>query len=235
MKPCKSRGKRDEGWNCRDHAAMLGWLLQLGGIQSRACTGKMIMVCGPTAGGPPCGLELDPHTWNFVENFGYIDISVRVPRFLFPDWESWKVTSVVGSTVQSEFATDFRLAVSAFEYEDRMAAATHVNDGRMLLYRPIVSQPVDFFILGDPAGWINSLLTVELQEDFKFGSLIYLQLLFHLWKTLQGERETLTAVSRTKAWSFIAKIPAEEIWASFQEIPILSDYLKASLMTKHNC
>ena len=167
MKPFKNRGRRDEGWSCRDYAAMVGLLLQLHGIQSTVCTGKMMVMSGPTEDGRPCGLEANPHSWNLIEGFGHVDLSVRIPRFLFPEWEAWKITRVVGSSVQSEPLANFDLAGSDSPYQQQIAVATHKKNTRGLVYRAVKREPVDSTMSIDLAGYGDQLAAYSPNSIFK--------------------------------------------------------------------
>ena len=199
-KKFNNRGRRDEGWSCRDHSAIVALLLQLLGIPSNVCFGKLMMITGPIGTDRPYGLDVNPHRWNFVEETGHIDLSVRVPKNQFPTWDNWEIDAVVGSKVQSEPATKFLLATSERSYHDHIAPATHLRDNRVLIYKLEKSVPVRSIPMDNLVGWIESPLGCRLQGEFQSGPLIYMQALYHLWMFIQGERETLTIVCKNEAW-----------------------------------
>jgi hypothetical protein len=203
-KPFKNRGQRDQGWSCRDHAAIAARILQALGIPSRVIFGKMMMCTGPTATDRPCGLEADPHAWNFIKELGHFDLSIRVPRSL---WDEWTITAVAGSKVLADPMTHFAAVTAEQMYQQQVAIASNLENERILIYRSTHFAEAKSIPLEDLAKWIDSPLGVRLKEGLDTDPNIYSKAVCHLLLFISGERETLTNLSHSEAWKNVSQIP----------------------------
>jgi hypothetical protein len=189
----------------------MAWLMRLLGVSSRICTGKMMMICGPDVGCQPHGLESNPHTWNFVEGFGHVDLSVRVPKYDFPSAENWNLSAVVRSEVIAIPKVEFEAVTSEQLYQDHVSIASNLAARRFLIYRAQQVVQAESISTADVHKWIHSPLGDRLEEDYGSGSLIYLQAIHHLWMFSKGNCPSLTGLSKDAAWMHLSRIPTREM------------------------
>ena len=77
--PKDRNGEMDFGWNCRDHAVVVGPLSQMFKFSASVFDGKSIYVQGPSGGNPPNGIGQSIHAWTVIERGGHFDLSLKFP------------------------------------------------------------------------------------------------------------------------------------------------------------
>jgi hypothetical protein len=122
--PFNNKGAMDAGWNCRDHALIVALLLRNFGIPSFVCFGKMMLVTGPNGNERSLGDSVNPHSWNFIQEADWLDVSVRASR-QFSSWRDWKIEGVFGGIVRANLATTHLITKSYIDFENGVNAATH--------------------------------------------------------------------------------------------------------------
>lgn len=193
----------DVGWNCRDHAWTLAFLLQFFGIDSAVAHGQAFFASGPTAKQEAVSYTQVPHSWLIAKNLGAIDLSIKPvfvaagDRFSVPiKWVF--LNGAAPGKCEALFFTDenaYRRATRQLpERRNRMGAA-YLAEGYERLEQ-------DHF--ESAARWMDSSLTRQLLDLRADPSGLYAALLAHLTGFLQGQTPSLTALPFRDAWSALA-------------------------------
>jgi hypothetical protein len=77
IEPAERRGKWDPGWNCRDHAFIVGFIARLLRSEAVVILGRAMFIVGPSGEKVPLGVEQSPHAWLAINGYGYFDLSLR--------------------------------------------------------------------------------------------------------------------------------------------------------------
>src|SRR5690242_5536536 len=95
IKPFINRGTWDAGWNCRDHALVVGTILLLGHIECRIVHGTAAFTQGPVAHQDPLLMWVEHHAWIDIDG-GPLDLSPRLTRSNDPGWRPWHLKLICG-------------------------------------------------------------------------------------------------------------------------------------------
>lgn len=199
----------DAGWNCRDHALVLSFLLQDFGIECAVAHGEAVFGRGPAAGKPSSSYSQNPHSWILVKDLGAIDLSIK-PAFtsageryevpldgVFLNRSLGKKKCAVGFFANNK---TYRLAADSLSVERNAAGAAYWQCAMELL---------DPSLRPGGAGWVRSALAVELDARHGNPSPLYAELISHLSALLRNETQSLAALSFDEAWARLAaRIPA---------------------------
>lgn len=203
----------DAGWNCRDHAWTLSFLLQSFGFEHAVVHGEAFFAAGPAAKRSAVSYEQTPHSWIFVKDLGHIDLSIK-PDFVSAgdvfrvpiEWVFLNKASI-GNKCDTWFFSDaavYRRTVDQLpERRNRISAAYCISG-----YELLGSDHVEF-----AAGWLRSGLADRLGARYGNPSRLYAALPEHLRGILHGTAPSLTALSFDDAWATIAERqyrPAEQ-------------------------
>ncbi len=202
--PCLIGNQVDAGWNCRDHAWTLSFLLQSFGFESVVAHGEAFFAAGPAAKRAAVSYAQTPHSWIMVKDLGAIDLSIR------PDFSSagddfgvpieWVFLNKgsAGNKCNTQFFNDaaaYRRTVDQLpQLRNRISAAYRI-DG----YEHLDSNHLEF-----AAGWLRSSLADRLGLRYGNPSRLYLTLLDHLGGFLRGTTPSLATLSFDDAWAAIA-------------------------------
>lgn len=195
----------DAGWNCRDHAWILSFLLQSFGFENVVAHGEAFFAAGPAAKRPAVSYAQAPHSWIIVKNLGHIDLSIK-PDFVSAgdlyqvpiEWVFLNKASV-GGKCDTWFFSDaaaYRIKINQLpEHRNRISAAYCISGHEIL-----GSDHMEF-----AAGWLRSSLTDRLGTRYGNPSRLYAALLEHLRGFILGNTPGLTAFSFDGAWAAIAE------------------------------
>jgi len=199
----------DAGWDCRDHALVLSFLLQDFGIECAVAHGEAVFGRGPTAGKASSSYSQNPHSWLIVKDLGAIDLSIK-PAFtsagecyevpldgVFLNRSLGNKKCVVGFFADNN---NFRLAADSLCVERNAAGAA---------YWQCALESLDPSLRSGGAGWMRSALAVELDVRYGNPSPLYAELVSHLSALLRNKTQSLAASSFEAAWATLAaRIPA---------------------------
>lgn len=202
--PCLVGNQVDAGWNCRDHAWTLSFLLQSFGLESVVAHGEAFFATGPAAKRAAVSYAQAPHSWVMVKDLGAIDLSIR------PDFSSagddfgvpieWVFLNKgsAGSKCDTQFFNDdaaYRRTVEQLpQLRNRIGAAYRI-DG----YEQLEGNHLEF-----AAGWLRSSLSDRLGIRYGNPSRLYVTLLDHLGGFLRGTTASLAMLPFDDAWAAIA-------------------------------
>ncbi len=193
----------DAGWNCRDHAWILSFLLRTHGIDCVVAHGEAFFAMGPTAKRPATSYGQQPHSWIVARNLGAIDLSIK-PEFcsagdVFQLPIEWVFLNRAGAKIRCDaqfFNADgpFRLAAENLPLRRNQAGAA---------YRVREIEWLETDHGGFAADWIRSPLSDKLGTRYGRQSGPYAALLMHLESFLRGDARSLAALSFDEAWGVI--------------------------------
>jgi hypothetical protein len=206
--PFSNRGVWDEGWNCRDHAVVVGFLMAMSGHFPYLLGGKCMFVQGPSDGRPPVGFQQSPHVWLGSNLGGCFDLSVRLtgvrhPKFNFPDWP---VQAIAGSKCVPTDTIGFSHTALPEKYEKLTAAAGHVQGVQMAVYLR-QAEPLAFTreLLRTASDFSNSPLTDRLRDQCGPCPGWHARAAMHLHDFLNGRTASLAKLAQGKAWEAVAQ------------------------------
>lgn len=203
--PHINRGKRDDGWNCRDHALIVGGVARMFGFKSLAVSGAAMFVQGPIGHHAPVGRSVDPHTWVQIENVGAVDVSVRLKGFKdMPKWKDWETSGLVGSQFHPIGRVNYLSTSDPAKYDNSINIATHRVDQKYGIYLRKAAEPIGVDQLQMAFKWCNSPLTVRLSNLFKNRHDLYPKAILHLTSLLKGEATSVVQLPQMKAWATVA-------------------------------
>jgi hypothetical protein len=204
VEPHENRGIWDEGWNCRDHAFLVGFLIaMLGDASAHAIFGKAMFAQGPIGDAPPVGFEQGPHAWTGSNLCGHVDLSLRLsgvrhPDFKFPDWP---VYAIAGSQCVPFEGTRFVHTANAQKYESTVSQASHSEGVRTAIYlRQATPIPFTKKVLFTAFDFCNSPLTDRLRTQFGQRPDVYASAVLHLLDFLHAETGSMRELEQLEAW-----------------------------------
>lgn len=208
--PFDNRGSPDLGWMCRDHALVVGHLAELHGLDVMLRHGKCMFVQGPTVdGAPPVGVGQDEtaggHTWVYVDRIGDIDVSPKL-SLRFSRWRPLRSPGVIGARFVAEGDARFVLTGDLHEYEQAVAAASHLSDVAQAIYWLDREEPLSGEVRAKGLSWPDSRVSIRLRQRGQPDDL-YSRAARHLLGVWRGERRSLRRVSFNKAWTYVAQDP----------------------------
>jgi hypothetical protein len=217
MEPAERRGKWDPGWNCRDHAFIVGFVVRLLRSEAVVILGRAMFIVGPSGEKVPLGLEQSLHAWIAIDGDGYFDLSIRLDESVMPggNWFAWPVKALAANQfVPSEVASFIHTAQAA-NFEQKIAIASHAANLRTAVYlRESAHVRLTKRLLFGAFQFCNSPLTTMLRNIFGERPDLYARAALHLYNLLEGEAEPLVGVSQRSAWETLSQRYAK----SFLEI-----------------
>jgi hypothetical protein len=212
LAPHVNHGKRDDGWNCRDHALVFAAVAQLRGARASAVSGIVMFVQGSTEGTRPVGRRVEPHAWVIVESVGTFDVSVRLAHFKdLPEWKDWQVSGLLGSAFHPRNRVSYMMTADEVAFETCVNAATHQEDGRFAFYLRKRVEPLTADMIKRSYSWCNSPLTDRLRNISKGRRDLYAKAILHLSELVDGSGDSVTKLAQMKAWKRIAERPGNAI------------------------
>jgi hypothetical protein len=207
----------DAGWNCRDHAWILSFLLRSFGFENAVAHGEAFFAAGPAAKRPTISYAQTPHSWILVKDLGHIDLSIKPDFVSAGDVFSVPIAWVflnkasVGNKCDTRFFSDaaaYRRTIGNTidqlpERRNHISAAYCISG-----YEILGSDHLEF-----AAGWLRSGLADRLGARYGNPSRLYAALLEHLRGILHGTTPGLSALSFDDAWAVLAERqhhPAEQ-------------------------
>jgi hypothetical protein len=207
LPPAERRGHWDMGWNCRDHAFILGLVAALFGAESVLIQGRAMFIQGPVGEQPPKAIEQGVHAWLCLLPVDLIDVSVRLRecRVRQVDWPGWPTKVVSASGCVPPGSVRFIHTARPEKYERETAIATHVEGGRTAVYLR-ESNPLQFTNqrLFGAFSVCNSPMTELLMASFGPRPDLYARAALHLFDLLNGDTESLAEMEQLPAWEAIA-------------------------------
>jgi hypothetical protein len=214
-KPFVNNGLYDGGWNCRDHALVIGGLISILGRKIGISHGKNMMVKGPTKHFPPIGYGQDGnmgagHSWIVDESLTIFDYSLKLPKgkknkqwksYSDPIVENTKCNNVKGATIV--------VTNNLNDYESEIASSTHIDDGFRIIYYQEKYELFNPSKALDPFHWIDSPLSNKMKLRYPKG--IYVKIIMHLHELISGKAKSVAKKSQIGAWNTISKRSEEDI------------------------
>lgn len=201
--PCMVNNQVDAGWNCRDHAWTLSFLLQFFGIESIVAHGEAFFAAGPTAKQSAISYVQAPHSWLVIRTLGAIDLSIKPCFMSADDRYSVPIKFVfLGNAAPAGCDTLFFSEDSAYRKAVDRLPAQRNRIGAAYLFRQYESLGDEHFRFA--AGWIGSSLARLLGTRDNDPSWLYAALLRHLINFIQGRTRSLAALPFRDAWSAVA-------------------------------
>jgi hypothetical protein len=207
--PRSNSGTLDGGWSCRDHVVVLGTLLVENGVGCRVQHGRSMFCQGSGQEGEPAlanGQTVDfrpmSHSWLDVDGIGIVDLSPQLDsRFYRRDlWHPVSSRGVIGDRWMTEPPTSVTVVGHLSEYDNEIAAASHLVEGQIAIYLLEGEEQFTKEITEEGLEWANSPLSIKLR-DRGLPSDVYGRASRHLGG-LDGRR-SLSTVSQMKAWSIL--------------------------------
>jgi hypothetical protein len=207
LPPAVRRGDWDMGWNCRDHALILGFVAALFDAQCVLVQGRAIFVQGPVGEKPPVAIEQAPHAWVCLPPANYIDASVRLGEFKSQqvDWPGWPTKVIGGSGCVPPESARFIHTAQWEKYQRETAIATHHEPGRTVIYlREFAQIRLTKQVLFGAFSFCNSPMTNILRDSFGRRPDLYARAALHLFDLLNGEAKPLMEMEQLRAWELLA-------------------------------
>jgi hypothetical protein len=204
MEPAERRGKWDPGWNCRDHAFIVGLVVRLFGTEAVLIPGRAIFIVGPSSEKASLGVEQSPHAWLGINGDGFFDLSLRLDKSVMP--VAWPVKALAASQFMPSEVARFIHTAQAENYEQKTAIATHAEYARTAVYFR-ESEYVRFTrrLLFGAFQFCNSPLTNMLRDYFGERPDLYARAVLHLYDLFEGNAEPLIGMSQLSAWKILSK------------------------------
>lgn len=201
--PCMVGDRIDVGWNCRDHAWTLVFLLRHLGVDSAVVHGRAFFASGPIAKQEAVSYAQTPHSWVIVKGLGAIDLSIKPDfvcagdRFSVPIQWVFLNNAAPGKCETQFFNNEaaFRHAIGQLPERRNRIAAAYLAEG----YEQLGREHFEF-----AARWADSSLARQLTGLRADPSGLYAALLAHLAGLLQGQARSLAALSFREAWLLLA-------------------------------
>lgn len=210
--PFDNNGTWDDGWNCRDHALVIGALAQMLKFKASIIFGKAGYIQGPVNSSPPVGLMQSPHAWVAVEKGGFFDLSLRLDRMHDDKWSSWTTMAVGGSNVYPAGSARFVMVKTPVEYENCVANATHMTNTRTAIYLGNEYALLSREIVSNSLGWCNSPLCDRVRA--KFGEVIdfHARVILHLADLVHNAAEPMSHLNQTQAWEKLCERKGDQVY-----------------------
>lgn len=194
----------DAGWNCRDHAWLLHFLLQGFGFETLIAHGEVFFGARSGARHQSVSYTQNPHSWVVIKGLGSIDLSIK-RRFItsgdqFEMPINWIFLNNGPSLsrctiVHCDNRTSYQRAVGDLQLENRIAGAAYLVDS---------FERLDDSHLNHGAAWAQSPLAHGLRERTgKNPSPLYVALLNHMSDFISGRAPTLTGLAFDDAWDYL--------------------------------
>lgn len=201
--PCMVNNQVDAGWNCRDHAWILSFLLRFFGIESVVAHGEAYFAAGPTARQTAISYDQAPHSWLVIRNLGAIDLSIKPAFTIAENLYSVPIQWVfLGNAAPAGCETRFFSEDGAYRKAVEQLPAQRNKIGAAYLSRQYESLGEEHFRFA--AGWIGSSLSCLLGTRDNDPSWLYAALLRHLIDFIQGRTRSLAALPFRDAWAAVA-------------------------------
>lgn len=207
-RPSLVKGRHDMGWNCKDHALLVGGLALLKGLAVIAIQGRAAFICGGSDGHPPSGYVVDPHWWVSIEGIGDCDLSPRIDLVSGSmTWPWMGPTGLVGGTFLPAAAVHCSAAESDREFDQALGRVVNQVGGFHACYRPAHWEVFNEDTVTGALKWCDSPLSVNvLRPKIRRGDLHAKAILF-LDDFISGKAASLTRLSQLQAWGDIARQP----------------------------
>lgn len=204
----------DAGWNCRDHAWIITFLLRAFGHESVVAHGKAFYASGPTGKRATISYSQQPHSWVMIRKLGAIDLSIK-PEFIsagdvFQVPIDWVFLNKAGAKTRCD--TLFFSEDAAYQN-----AVTHLplrRNQAAVAYRTMEVELLDDGHFPFAAGWTRSSLCDRLGLRHGDPSLLYTALLMHLIEFIRGNARSLAALPFDDAWAVLA----ERRWSTAEPV-----------------
>ncbi|GAA6159200.1 hypothetical protein NBRC116589_13740 [Ruegeria sp. HU-ET01832] len=206
VRPFMNEGKRDEGWMCREHSLIVACIAALKGFVPHICWGKMFVTGADYETGELKHLRVDTHSWNAIDDFGFLDLSISLKNGEHSGWRNWKANCMLQNKLYPQDNADFFYFVSHDRARFEHAATLSIQTKKptiAYLGEEIAILASDY--LRGSTKYVNSPLTDELKSLPKFDETIYLKAAWHVWLVLNRKTKPLQGVSRLEAWSHISE------------------------------
>lgn len=190
----------DAGWSCRDHALVVGILLESFGYKAMLAHGEALFVRGPSGKSPSVCFTQRPHHWLLVQEVGAMDLSVkpdfasggeqiRFPlRTLFAN--QWHPRGK-GRVIFINDAKAFARAEEALPQQRNHATAVYLTKEAEHIHEGHINYS---------AGWIGSALTGLLEAQYGNPVALYAALMLHLHAFVSGNAPSLADLSFGESW-----------------------------------
>lgn len=209
LEPFFNQGVRDLGWNCRDHALIIGSLLELYDCKVQVVHGKACFVQGPTAERRPIALEQEMHTWLMTNEGRVVDLSPNLSSAVYPGWTTAPFTAIINSQWQPAAGGQFILSRSSVGYEEEISIGSNTEGAFRAVYLEARRQPFVPAMLSGAFAFVNSPLTDRLRK--RYDQSVYAKAVAHLAARLGGTVRSLAGVSQNKGWAIIAERPTSSV------------------------
>lgn len=209
IEPFYNKGKFDAGWSCREHALIVGCLLEVYGISAQVVSGKNMFVRGQSNGRPPVGFGQEVqgkegHMWLEIEGYGVLDVSPNISgdAVPLPHWTTIPFKGIFGNRWSPANGGDFIQCDSELSYSSQIARCSHLEDGIQAIYWPQQRENLNASMVQEAFDFMNSPLTDYLRRNFARD--VYSKAILHFIDRTEGKGRSLAGVSRNKGWSLIA-------------------------------
>lgn len=190
----------DAGWNCRDHALIVGLLLASFDHSVVLAHGEGLFVRGPRGQQPGTSYLQRPHNWLVVDGLGPVDLSIKPSFDCAGDVYRLPLSGVFGGAWlprgrgRAYFLTDpDAFARAERELPERRNHASAV-------YLTVEHEHLHAGHVDCSAGWCASILTDYLDKAFGEPRVAYAALFLHLRDVLLGQAPSLAGESFDAAW-----------------------------------
>lgn len=194
----------DAGWNCRDHAWLLNFLLQGFGFETLLAHGEVFFGARNGARHQSVSYTQNPHSWVFIKGLGSIDLSIKRrfitsgDQFEMPiDWIFLNNGPSLSrcTTVYCDNRENHQQAIKDFHEDKRPAVAAYLVDSL---------ERLDVTHLDNGAAWMQSPLAFGLRERIgKDPSPLYGALLHHMTEFISDRAHSLTGHTFESAWDYL--------------------------------
>ena len=202
--PCLIGNQVDAGWNCRDHAWILSFLLQSFGFESVVAHGEAFFAAGPAAKRAAASYAQTPHSWVMVKDLGSIDLSIRPDFSSAGDYFGVAIEWVFLNKGSAGNKCDTLFFNDAAAYRHTVDQLPALRNRIRVAYRIDGYERLDRNHLEFAAGWLRSSLADRLGIRYGNPSRLYITLLDHLAGLLRGATPGLATLSFDDAWAAIA-------------------------------
>lgn len=194
----------DAGWGCRDHALMVGILLESFGHKAMLIHGEALFVRGPTGRAASICYTQRPHNWLLVEGAGAVDLSIKPEfdssgeRIRFPlhsVFANQWIPRGKGRVFFIDDAASFALAETNLPQQRNHATAVYLTREAEHIHQGHITHS---------AGWIGSALTRMLDTRYGNPVALYAALLLHLHAFVAGHAAGLSALPFDESWDRLA-------------------------------
>ena len=213
MEPHINKGVQDDGWNCRDHATIVGGVAQMLGFTAAVILGKAAFIQGPKGNIAPMGRDVKTHSWVGVDRAGFYDLSVRLTGFTdFPEWDDWQTIGMVGEAFFPTGKVELRLTRSELEFENNLNAATNREGRNSAVYLGESFSDLNADDMSHALDRCNSPLTDKLRASFGQRQDFHAKAILHLVDLLQGKTAPILSMTQMEAWAHLVERSGNAIY-----------------------